>query len=443
MSSPGLLRNLKALDATALVVGTIIGTGVFLKTSPMAQWVGSPFWVLAAWAVAGALSLTGALVYAELGSLFPRAGGEFVFLKETYHPLVAFLYGWSRLWIVTPGSIAAYSIGAAIFLDGLFPMTSYRQGVAITLIAFFTMLNCFSVAFGGRLQSVMTAIKILMIGILIVAVLGFSPTGTWQNLSNSTGEWQGISAFGMAVLAALWAFDGWNNLPMAAGEVENPGRNIPRALCWGLLAVLISYAAVNVTYFYALPFDEIVTASSTSYPEALPVATKALQSLGAWAVIFISAAFVFSALGAMNGSMLAGSRVPYAMALDGLFLKSLSRLNPKTRVPVVSVLFQGGLAALLALTGTFDQLTDYVVFASWIFYALVTGSLFILRHRRPDLVRPFRTPGYPWVPIVFLISSLFLLMNTLLTSPKQSLIGIGLLGLGVPVYFAFFKSSKT
>ena len=436
-----LLRRLGLKEAGALVIGTVIGTGVFLKTATMAQNTGSPFFVLIAWAVAGALSLAGALTYSELGALFPQAGGEYVYLKKAYGSPLAFLYGWTRFWIGSPGSIAAYGVGAATFLSGLVPLgDGYGQtAVALGLIGFFTGLNCLSVAFGGKIQAFMTGLKIFMILGLTLAIFSAAQGASWEHLATPISQgWKGWSGFGAAVLAALWAFDGWNNLPMAAGEVKDPGRNLPRALGFGMLAVFAIYALANVAYFYALPFDEILSSSSTAHRAALPVATKAAASaFGPAAAGILSAAFVFSAIGAMNGSILTGARVPFAMAHDGLFFKQLRFVSPRTHVPILAVIVQGLWACVLALSGTFDQLTDYVVFASWIFYALVTSGLFVFRIRHPEWPRPFRTPGYPWFPILFLICSGLLLVNTLVTSPRESLIGLGFILLGIPAYFGF------
>lgn len=447
MTNENLLRRLGLKEASALVIGSVIGTGVFLKTAVMAQQAGSPQWVLIAWAVAGMLSLAGALTYAELGALFPRAGGEYVYLHEAYGPLMGFLFGWTRFWIGSPGSIAAYAVGAATFLNGLMPLSdpSHRTFAALGIIALFTGLNCFSVAFGGKLQTFMTALKIVMILGLTAAIFVGASTASWSHLATTEGMgFGGISGFGAAVLAALWAFDGWNNLPMAAGEIKEPGRVIPRALGLGMLAILGIYALANVAYFYALPFSEILTSSSTLHREALPVATKAaLVTFGPAAVGILSAAFVFSALGAMNGSILSGARVPFAMARDGLFFKRLGEVSHGARVPVVALLVQGVWAGVLAISGSFDQLTDYVVFASWIFYALVTSSLFVFRKRLPNAERPYRAPLYPVLPIVFLACSVLLLLNTLTTSTRESLIGLGFILTGIPFFFAYKKWGRS
>ncbi|MBX9825172.1 MAG: amino acid permease [Xanthobacteraceae bacterium] len=433
-----LLRRLGFKESFAIVVGSMIGTGVFLKTAVMAQEAGTPLFVLLAWLVAGLLSFMGALAYAELGCLFPAAGGEYVFLRKAYGPLAGFLYGWTRFWIASPGSIAAYAIGSVTFLESFLPVTSHRSEMAIALIVFFTLLNCFSVQFGGAVQTAMTAIKILMIFGLATSLFAFGAGASWDHLGGATESagWKSWSGFGAAVVAALWAFDGWNNLSMAAGEIRNPDRVIPRALAWGLAAVLILYLGINLAYFYALPISEIANANSTLHPEALPVATKAaLQSFGGAAVAILSVASVFSALGAMNGTILTGARVPFAMARDGLMWTRLGEANARTHSPVISTIAQGLWACVLAISGTFDQLTNCVVFSSWIFYALAAFSLFQFRRTLPAAA--YRTPAFPWPPIIFIASALLLIVNTLWTMPKESLAGLGLIATGIPVYFLF------
>ena len=387
----GLVRSLGAKDSIGLVIGTVIGTGVFLKASVMTQQVVSVPLVLLAWLVAGVLSLMGSLCYAELGSMYPRAGGEYVFLREAYEDLIAFLYGWMRFWIGNPGSIAAYAVGAATFLGAIvhFPDPMVKSACAISFVVFFSLLNCMAVSFGAGVQNALTVLKILMIAGLAFAVLVFgrgtsvethavarAVGGSWY------GEWNGWSAFATAMLAALWAYDGWNNMPMAAGEIKDPQKNIPRALGVGMAVVLLLYLLLNFSFFSALSIPEIQNSYSSLHPSALPVATRAAElCFGGVAVFALSIAFVISALGAMNGSILTCARIPYAMARDGLFFGSLGRLSQKGRVPYLSVLVQGVVASVLAMSGSWDQLTDYVVFAGWIFYALVTGSLFIFRRR--------------------------------------------------------------
>lgn len=435
-----LRRGLGTWSAMALVVGTIIGTGVFLKAAVMAQRAGSPSWVLAAWAIGGLLSIAGALSYAELGAMFPRAGGEYAFLREGYGPGVSFLYGWTRFWIGSPGSIAAYGVGAATFLE---VPADERGWVAIGLIVVFTGINCLSVTVGGRLGAALTALKVALIVGLAVGALLFSTGGGWHHLAEHDGGgggFPGWSALGLTVLAALWAYDGWNNLPMAAGEVRDPGRNLPRAIVGGTLVCLAVYAAVNVAYFHALPFDAVATSSSTDYPEAPSVAARvAATFLGDTAQGLLAFAMVVSALSAMNGSILTGARVPFAMAADGLAPRRLARIHPRTRVPVVAILIQGAWACVLARSGRFDLLTESVVFASWLFYALCAGAVLLLRARRPDHPRPFRVPGYPVVPVVFILVSILLLVNTVWNARETSATGLVIVAAGGLVYLVVFK----
>lgn len=443
-----LVRGLTLTDSIAIVVGTIIGTGVFLKTATMAQAMGNPTWVLIAWVVGGALSLTGALAYAELGSIMPDAGGEYVYLKEGYGEVWGFLYGWMRFWIGSPGSIAAYAVGAVTFMSGMVSLDFIggKTVAAVLVITLFSLLNCLSVAFGGKLNSFMTGLKLFIILGITFGIFFFAKNVSWSHFGESSPNVTGFvgwSAFGSAVLAALWAYDGWNNLSMMAGEIKDAKKNIPLSFGIGLLIILGIYGLTNVAYFYALPFSEILTSNSNLYPDALPVATKAaLTFLGTSGVTILSSAFVFSALGAMNGSIMTGARVPYAMATDGLFFKQLGKVSARSNVPVASIMVQACVSIMLAMSGTFDQLTDYVVFSSWIFYAMVTGVVFTMRKRRPDLKRDYKAIGYPVLPAVFIVMGILLLINTLYTSPRSSLIGLGFILAGVPVFYIFKKSSE-
>jgi APA family basic amino acid/polyamine antiporter len=455
----GLRRDLGPWASASIVIGTVIGTGVFLKTAVMAQLGGSPAWVLAAWGVAAVLSFTGAMTYAELGGMFPAAGGEYIYLRQGYGPFMGYLYAWNRFWIVTPASIAAYGVGSATFFSTAASLDRFAvpflgvriagvqlvpdhltgvQVVGIGLIVAFTAINCLNVRSGGRLQTVLTAMKVVMIlGLAAGALL--TPHGSWGRLAQG-GAFPGWTAFGAMVLAALWAYDGWNNLPMAAGEIRDAKRNLPRATILGMLAVLATYALVNVGYFHALPFSEVATASSNAHPEAPAVAARAAdQFLGGTAQALLAVAMTISAVSAMNGSMLTGARVPYAVARDGLAPAALARLSAGAAVPTVSVVVQGALSCLLAISGSFDELTDAVVFASWLFYALNAGSVLMLRRREPDRERPFRVPGFPVVPVVFVGLAILLIVNTIGTSPRPSALGLGMTALGALVYLAFLR----
>lgn len=449
-----LVRSLGLVSATSLVVGTILGTGIFLKTTTMSQQVGSVKWVLLAWVVAGVLSLAGSLTYAELSSRFPSAGGEYIFLKEGYGAMIAFLYGWQRFGISSPASIAAYGVGGATFLNGfvsLDKLPGKTTTVALFFVIFFTIINCFSVRSGGWVQTALTFLKVILVLGIILGILLFSSSSPISSLSATASQIATPKGFGAALIAALWAYDGWNNMPMASGEVNNPKKTLPFALIFGTLLIITIYIAINIAYFYALPFSEVISASSSKFPSAPTVASKAIQTFLSpkWAT-FLALGMVISALGAMNGSILTGARVPFAMARDGLFFGFLATLSKSSRVPVASVLIQGVWACVLALSGTFDQLTDLVVFASWIFYALAAGSLLIIRHKenkenkknkelsltKSDI---YKVWGYPVLPLVFILCAFVLLVNTLISMPKESAIGLIIIALGLPVY-AFYKA---
>lgn len=458
-----LIRGLTLTDTTALVVGTVIGSGVFLKTAVMAQEVGTPTLVLAAWIAAGLLSLAGALTYAELGAMLPNAGGEYLYLRKSYGEAAAFLFGWQRFIVAGSASIASLGSGFAIFLAAFLPLNAVwaerevsllgrtlpwqfgpRQLVAVGAILFLSIVNCFAVALGGKVQSVLTVLKIAGIAFVVLGIFFFPGSADWSHLATPAGTpgWSGWALLGTAMLAALWAFDGWNNMPMAAGEVQDPGRNIPRALVGGMLVVMTIYLVANLAYFYALPVDEVVTSNSTRYRAALPVASKAAGTfLGEYGGKLVAVAFVISAFGALNGSILSNARVPYAMARDGLFFSRVGHLSARSRVPVRAVIIQALWSSVLAVSGTFDQLTDCLLFASWIFYGLVTSSVFVLRRKMPDAPRPYKTVGYPLVPLVFVLVSSWLVVNTFVEKRVESVTGIILILMGLPLY-AWFRRKQ-
>jgi APA family basic amino acid/polyamine antiporter len=424
-SEPKLVRGLGPWAATSLVVGTVIGTGIFLKTAPMAHEAHSALWVLIAWACAGLLSFTGALTYAELGAMYPDAGGEYVFLRQGFGAMSGYLFAWIRFWIATPGSIAAYALGTGAFLGDVFPN---QKLVAIVLIIVFTFVNCLNVRAGGHIQTVLTVMKVAMISVLAVGTL-LLVKGDWGRVVDPGAGFPGGTTFGAMLIAALWAYDGWNNLPMVAGEVRDPQKNVARALVLGELAILIIYALVNVGYFHALPFSEVSANGTTS------IAQRAAETfLGGTAQTLLAAAMAISAVSAMNGSMLTGARVPYAVAVDGLAPRALAKLHPKTHVPVVAVLVQGGGAIIYALGGGFDDVTDTVVFASWLFYVMNGVGVLVLRRRAPDHPRPYRVPGYPVVPVIFVMAALALLAVSVWVKPVASGIGLGATVLGAVVY---------
>lgn len=453
-----LARALSLRDAIALVL-SVIGTGIFLKTAPMAQLVGSPSNVLLAWLAAGLLSLAGALTYAELGAMMPQAGGDYVFLREAYGNLIAFLFGWSNLVLISTGGVAAVSTALASFLSSFVPLDAVwaardfhvlgqvvhwrlgiQQLVAVAVILLFSAINSRGVTVGARVQWMATVAKLGGIAIIVFGAFVLSRSGSWDHLHTPvTAEIAsgGITAFGAAMLAALWAYQGWSNVSMVAGEIEKPERNVPRALIYGMLLVILIYLLTNLAYFYALPFSEILTSNSTAYRDALPVAAKAAQTFFSYGAQLVSIAFIISVIGALNGIILMNARVPFAMARDGLFFKRLGELSPTSRVPVVAIWTQGIWACVLALSGTFDQITTSVIFALWIFFALAGSSLFVLRRKLPAAPRRYRTPGYPVVPFLFVLVAAWLVINSIRAYPVESAVGLLLIALGLPFYLYF------
>ena len=383
-----LIRSLDLKEAASLVVGTVVGTGVFIQAAGMAQQAGSAKWVLAAWAVGGVLSLCGALCYGELSGLFPSAGGDYVFLREAYGGGIAFLFGWIRFWVVSPGSIAAYAVGAATFLSGPLGLAQSweRSAFAAGAVTVFSGLNCLAVSVGGRIQEYLTSFKVLMILALAGALLAVGQ-GSVANFSTSLtstgGLFPGWNPFGAALIAALFAYDGWNNTAMAAGEIIDPGRNLPRALGLGMAGVMAIYLIVNLAYFYVLPADQV----AGSYPPCIRPGCprrcrprKAPLAKGFFRSFHLCSPFLRSARSTETSL---SARVPFAMVRHGLFFRSLEHVNHATHVPVTSVLWQAAVSILLAVSGTFDQLSVSVVFAGWIFYALAVFSVFVLRKKLP------------------------------------------------------------
>jgi APA family basic amino acid/polyamine antiporter len=456
-----LVRGLSLRDAIALVL-TVIGTGVFLKTAPMAQLVGSPSKVLLAWLAAGLLSLAGALTYAELGATMPEAGGEYVFLREAYGDLPAFLFGWSSVMIMASGGLAAVSTALASFFGSFIPLDAVftahdfhllgqivhwrlgiQQIVAVAVILLFSWINARGIELGSRVQWAATVAKLGGLAVIVIGAFLFSRTGSWDHLKapvTATIAPAGIGAFGAARLAALWAYQGWSNLPMVAGEIEKPERNVPRALIFGMLIVIFVYLVTNLAYFYALPFSEVLTANSTAYRDALPVAARAAQTFSSYGAQIVSIAFIIAAIGALNGITMMNARVPFAMARDGLFFGRLGNLSDKTDVPVNAIWFQGIWACVLALSGTFDQITTSVIFAVWVFTALVGSSLFVLRHKVPAAPRRYRVIGYPVVPALFVLVAVWLVVNSVMAYRVESAAGLALIALGLPFYFFFRRS---
>jgi APA family basic amino acid/polyamine antiporter len=461
-SAPSLVRGLGLTATIAIVVGDVIGTGVFLKARVMTCNVGSPATVLAVWVLAGLLSVAGALTYAELAAMMPRAGGEYVFMRQAYGRFWGFLFGWMRAFIGNTGGLAALAAGLAIFLNvatggvlagysvHLFGRPELAVGgvaaVAIAAIAVSTSMNCAAVTVSGGIASVLASLKILFIAGLGVAALLFG-AGSWIHFTESgvAGACEGVSAaarggiagFGAAMMAALWAYNGWNEVTYVAGEVKDPSRTLPFALIGGIGIVGALYVFVNFAYFYVLPPAAIASVGLSS-----SVATEVvMRFLGPSAVRVMAAALVVSIFSALHVATLVCARVPYAMARDGLFFRAVGRASSGTRVPVNSLVVQGVWSSVLVLSGSFDALTDYAIFAIVGFLAMITASVFVLRHREPGTERPYRTWGYPVTPAIFLLVTGYLLVNTIVTAPRQALAGLGLIALGLPFYWYWSRGS--
>jgi APA family basic amino acid/polyamine antiporter len=457
--SVGLVRGLTLAAATSVVVGTVIGTGIFLKPRVMMCNAEVPWLMLAAWILAALLSLAGALTYAELAAMMPRAGGEYVFIREGYGRPVAFLYGWTQFAVAYTGSQAAKGVSFAIFLNsltgGALDRTFFTlhiadhavpvgelQGIALGVIVLATLVNCLAVSVGGGISVFLTVLKVVIVAAVGSAAFVLAQ-GSWSHFaaSGAAGTCAGVEAtargglagFGAAVLGALWAYDGWTNVTIVAGEVKRPQRNLPLALIGGLLVVAALYLIANVAYLYVLTPVEVA-----SVPTSSSVATEVVRAyLGPLAVSGVAMAMMISTLGSLHTGTMAGARISYAMARDGLFFRPLARVSPRTHVPVNALLLQCGWSCVLALSGSFDTLTDYVIFAAWIFYALNTASIFIFRRRLPHAERPYRTIWYPAVPILFLLAAAWLIVNTFVATPRQALIGAGIMALGLPLYVYF------
>jgi basic amino acid/polyamine antiporter, APA family len=457
-----LTRGVGPWAAMAVNVANMIGTGVFLKTRVMTCNVGSAKTVLVVWLAAGLLSLAGTFSYSEIAAMMPEAGGDYVYLRRAYGRLVGFLYGWIAFTVARAGSQAALAVGLAIFMNVALGGALDRWQVAagaqnfhlsgLTLVALaaiwtVALINCASVAAGGRMALLLTIAKVGLVLSVGIGAFVFA-AGDWGHLAQSgiAGTCEGVASsarggvagFGAAMLGALWAYDGWQNVAPLSGEIRDPQRNLPRAFVGGTLTVAALYLFVNTAYFFALTPLEVA-----NVPASSSVATEVLKRfLGPLAVSMTAVALMVSSFGALHASVLANSRIPFAMARDGLFFRSLARLSPRSNVPARAILAQSGWASVLALSGSYDTLTDSVIFASWLFYGLVTASLFVFRRTMPDTPRPYRAWGYPVVPLIFVFVTAALLINTFVASPREALRGIALLAAGLPLYWYWARRSR-
>jgi len=440
-----LVRALTVIPAAAVILANVIGTGVFVKTRVMTVNVGTPGMVLTVWLCAGLLTLTGALVFAELSTMMPRSGGQFQFIGAAYGRRWAFLYGWTYS-LAIGASIAAVAILFVTFLNDLLGSSLPQWALTVlplVTIAVAALLNLATVRSTGRAATALTSVKVaLVLGVGLGAFL--LGDGSWSHfsLSGATGVGEGVPesarlgmrGFGAAMLGALWGYNGWAIITSLGGEVKEPSRTLPRAMVGGTLLVIALYMMINAAYFYVLTPMEIA-----DLPESQSVANAAmLRFAGRTAAALMSVGLVISAYGTLHTSLLVGSRTPFALARRGLMPSSLGLVSSRS-VPAVAVLAVGAWALVLALSGTFDILTDIYVFVLWIFYGMTCLALFVLRRKRPDAERPYRVWGYPVTPALFLLVTLFLLINTFAATPGRALSGLALVVSGLPVYWFYSR----
>jgi basic amino acid/polyamine antiporter, APA family len=443
---PELARDLGVSHAGAIVVGTIIGSGIFLVPSEMMQAVGSAKLVYLVWLVGGLLSFFGALTYAELGAMKPQAGGEYVYVRDGYGPLAGFLYAWTWFIIAKPASIATVTVGLVRIL-GTFPVfaffshyaitqplaVTYGQLVAIAATVLISLLNYLGVKKAGEFQLVFTLLKVAII--LGIVIVGFSyGGGSWSHFAGVyTGAKGGIAGFMAALVAALWAYDGWNDLNMVAGEIRQPERNIPIALIAGVATVGALYMLVNAAVQFVLPAGAIAMSPR-------PASDAIGLVWGTLGASVVSGAMAISMLVTLNGTIMSGARVPFAVARDRYFFSALAEVHPRFHTPSVAIIVQAALAILLLLVGgSFRQLFSLAIFAEWLFYMIAGSTIFIFRRRDPQAARPYRVWGYPVVPALFVLASALLLYYTFTDNLLNSAMGCLVILAGVPVFYAFAR----
>ena len=454
--SAGLVKGLGLLDATTIVMGSMIGSGIFIVSADIARQVASPGLLMMVWLVTAILTLCAALSYGELAAAMPHAGGQYVYLREAYGPMSGFLYGWTLFMVIQTGTVAAVAVAFAKFTGVLVPAISDAnvlfaigplrvtslQALAIGVLIFLTWWNTQGLRYGAVLQNVFTITKTgALLGLILLGLfLGGRPEAI-PNFENfwptNVNWWQGLQLVGVAMVGSLFSSDSWHNVTFTGEEVRNPKRNLPLALSIGVLSVSALYLATNWIYLQVLPLDAIQTAPSDRVGTA---AAEVMLGPGAQQVMAI--AIMISTFGCINGLLLAGARVYFAMSRDGLFFRAVAKLNPRTHSPNASLVVQCAWACLLCLSGTYSDLLDYVIFAVLIFYALTTSAIFVLRRTRPNMERPYKAWGYPVIPAFYIICASSISLLLLVYKPRYTWPGLGLVLLGVPVYFLWKRFNQ-
>ncbi|GAB3924534.1 APC family permease [Larkinella terrae] len=443
-----LARVLTLPSAIVLVISIMVGSGVFKKIAPMSAELQSPGLVLLCWLLAGLVSLAGALTNAEMAGMFPQSGGEYVYYQKVYNRFFAFLYGWSNFTVVRTASISALAYIFAQSLVGLLSLVDETgfatKGIASVLIIGLSLVNYRGIRFAGGISWVLTCAILLTISGLVIT--GFSSEiGTFANLSHNSpasdaGTIQGlvlVKALFIASLGAFWGYDGWNNIAFIGEEIKNPQRNLPLALGLGTLFVMGIYLLLNLMYVYVLPIEELMALNLT--PNRIAAVEVIRRISGTTGATLVSVLILCTTFNATNSTILTSARIYYAMARDGLFFRSVARIHPDYQSPSVSIVLQAVLAVALVWSGTFDQLTDMLVFASFIFYGATAFGVMLFRRSHPELPRPYRVIGYPVLPVIFCLFCLTLVAITLIEQPREALMGLGLIATGVPFYWFWHR----
>jgi APA family basic amino acid/polyamine antiporter len=423
---PGLTRKLGLLDSAALVIGVIIGSGIFLVPGSVAGQLGSLAAVVGVWVTGGVLSMFGGLALAELGASMPTAGGLYVYIERAYGRFVGFIYGWMGLAVINTGSVATMAVGAGSYVAPLVHFSAVEQKLfQIALIAFFTTINCLGVTLAKWVQNALSLTKLGGLGLMIIFLLTHGSRARLTNHLWSSAEGFQLAPFGVALIGVLWAYDGWHVISFAAGEVKNPTRNIPGSLILGTLACVVVYVLANISYYSVLE-PSAVRASDR-------VAAVAVGSaMGSSAASILTILIVVSILGAINGSTFSTPRATMAMANDGLFFHAFGWISPKYHTPGAALVIHGVWAAALTLMGTFQELFTAVIFTAWIFYGLAVLGVVLLRFKEPDLPRPYTCPWYPIPPVLFVVATLGIVLNTVVTDWKHALMSLALIAVGQP-----------
>jgi APA family basic amino acid/polyamine antiporter len=430
-SNRSLARVLGVRDGISIVVGTVIGSGIFLVPGPIARELPTLGLVLLVWIAGGVLSLFGSLSIGELAANLPGAGGLYVYLRRLYGRPLAFLYGWALFSLIQSGSIATLASGFALYTSKIVTLTPWQlKALPVGCIVVFSLINLFGIRFAGAVQSIAAISKVLGIALVFVLLIVRGHTGYLRITLPTHASAPLFVAFGGALVAVLWAYEGWHVVSFTASEFRSPARDLPKSLFWGTLIVTAIYLLMTLAYYAVLTSSQIGASASA--------AGAAIQTAwGQHALLLVSAVILTSILGAANGMILTAPRVYFAMAQDGVFFRSFGTLSERYRVPVFAIVAQAIWSCALTLMGSFQQLFTYVVFTAWIFYGLTVAGVFILRRRHPQATETFRTPAYPWVPLAFVVAAAGITISTIIADPLHAAYGIALVLIGIPLYLVF------